>query len=408
MINIKKIRKDFPILNQKVNGHNLVYFDNAATSQKSVQVLKAMDDFYKTSNANIHRGIHALSEKSTLAFEESRQKIANFINADNSEIIFTRNATESINLVAYSWGRKNIKPGDEILLTQMEHHANIVPWQILAKEVGAKIKYLPINKNGELDIKQLPLYLTKKTKLVSLVHASNVLGVINPIEKIIKMAKKFGALVLVDGAQSVPNMKIDVQKLGCDFFVFSSHKMMGPTGIGVLWGRAEILNSMPPFLGGGEMIKQVSFDSDPIFQDSPMRFEAGTPDIAGVIGLGAAIDYYNKIKISNIKEHEQKLTAYALGKLKNIKEVTIYGPINIKNKIGVICFNITGIHAHDLATLLDEYGIAIRSGHHCAMPLLKVLGIPASARISFGIYNTIQEIDYFIKILEKIIRKYNF
>lgn len=400
---MKNIRKDFPILNQKVNGKPLVYFDNAATAQKPKQVIETVSNFYKTSNANIHRGIHALSEKATADFEKAREKTAKFIGANNnSEIIFTRNATESINLVAYSWGRQNIKRGDEILLTQMEHHANIVPWQILAKEVGAIIKYISITNAGELDLKILPKLLNKKTKLVGLVHASNVLGTINPIEKITRMAKRVGAAVLIDGAQSVPNMPVDVKKLVCDFFVFSSHKMMGPSGVGVLWAKKELLEKMPPFLGGGEMIKKVSFDKDPIYQDLPAKFEAGTPNIEGVIGLGAAIDYLNKIGMARIRKYEQELTAYALKKFSALNGVKIYGPKTARKRVGVICFNLGKIHAHDLASLLDEEGIAIRSGHHCAMPLMSVLGITACARISFGVYNTRKEIDYFIKALEKI------
>ncbi|TAN57194.1 cysteine desulfurase [Patescibacteria group bacterium] len=402
-MNFKKIRNDFPILNQKINGKPLVYFDNAATSQKPKQVIEAVSNFYKTGNANIHRGIHALSEIATADFEKAREKTAEFIGANNKdEIIFTRNATESINLIAYSWGRTNIKKGDEILLTQMEHHANIVPWQILAKEVGAVIKYIPITKNGELDLKILPKLLNKNTKLVGLVHASNVLGTIIPVEKIAKAAKKIGAAVLVDGAQSIPNMPVDVRKLGCDFFVFSSHKMMGPSGVGVLWAKKELLEKMPPFLGGGEMIKEVNFEKDPIFQDLPSKFEAGTPNIEGVIGLSAAIDYLNKIGMARIRKYEQELIAYALNKFSALNGVKIYGPETAHKRVGVICFNLGKIHAHDLASLLDEEGIAIRSGHHCAMPLMKVLNISACARISFGIYNTGKEIDYFIKALKRI------
>ena len=400
---MKNIRKDFPILKKKINGYSLVYFDNAATSQKPKQVIEAVSNLYKTGNANIHRGIHTLSEIATADFEKAREKTAKFIGANNKdEIIFTRNATESVNLVAHSWGRANIKKSDEIVLTQMEHHANIVPWQILANEVGAIIKYIPITKTGELDLKILPKLLNKKTKLIGLVHASNVLGTINSVEKIARMAKKIGAAVLIDGAQSVPNMPVDVKKLGCDFFVFSSHKMMGPSGVGVLWAKRELLEKMPPFLGGGEMIKEVSFEKDPIYQDSPSKFEAGTPNIEGVVGVGAAIDYLNKIGMARIRKYEQELTAYALKKLSALNGVKIYGPKAAQKRVGVICFNLGKIHAHDLASLLDEKGIAIRSGHHCAMPLMKVLGIPACARISFGVYNTRKEIDYFIKALEKI------
>src|SRR3989338_1445768 len=402
-MSFKKIRNDFPILNQKINGHPLVYFDNAATAQKPKQVIEAVSNFYKTGNANIHRGIHTLSEIATADFEKAREKVAKFIKAnDSSEIVFTRNATESINLVAHSWSGNNIKKGDEILLTQMEHHANIVPWQILAKETGAIIKYIPITKNGELDLKTLPKLLNKKTKLIGVVHASNVLGVINPIERIVKIAKRFRAAVLVDGAQSVPNMPFDVKKLGCVFFVFSSHKMMGPSGVGVLWAKKGLLEIMPPFLGGGEMIKEINFGKEPIYQDIPYKFEAGTPNIEGVIGLSAAIDYLNKIGMTRIRKYEQELTAFALKKFSALNGVKIYGPKTARKRVGVICFNLGKIHAHDLASLLDEEGIAVRSGHHCAMPLMKVLDIPACARISFGVYNTKKEIDYFVKALEKI------
>ncbi len=399
---MRDIRPDFPILKRKVNGKPLIYFDNAATSQKPKAVIDAIATFYKTSNANIHRGIHTLSEEATAQYEDVRNKVATFIHAPRAEeIIFTRNTTESINLVAQTWGRANIKAGDEILLTEMEHHSNIVPWQMLAKETGAVLRFIPVTKEGELDLQAFSKLFNVKTKFLGVVHVSNVLGTINPIQQIVHMAKEKNITVLVDGAQSVPHMPVDVKSLGCDFFVFSAHKMMGPTGVGVLWGKKELLDAMPPFLGGGDMIKEVRLDES-LYQDAPHKFEAGTPNIADVIGFGAALDYLQILGMRNIQEAETALTAYALQKLSRIKGITLYGPTDLIRRGSVICFNVGNIHAHDVATLLDEEGIAIRSGHHCAMPLMKVLGIPACARISFAPYNTTKEIDTLMKALEKV------
>ena len=408
--NIQKIRKDFPILARKIYGHDLVYFDNAATSQKPTQVIEAISDYYQNHNANVHRGVHKLSEEATEMYEEARKKVADFINGgDKRQIIFTRNATESINLVAYSWGRANIKKGDEILLTEMEHHSNLVPWQILAAEVGAKLKFIPINQSGELRVRseELRQYVTEKTKLVALTHVSNVLGTINPVKEVISELKTLNPQlkILIDGAQAVPHIPVSVQTLGCDFYAFTGHKMLGPTGIGVLWAKKELQEAMPPFLGGGDMILEVDLEKSS-YNYIPWKFEAGTPNIAGAVGLGAACDYLAKIGMKNVREHEQDLTKYALEKLKTIKNLEVYGPEKLERRAGVISFNIVkdgklAIHPHDLASILDLHGIAIRSGHHCAQPLMKTLKIPAAARVSFHIYNTREEIDKLIPAIEK-------
>jgi cysteine desulfurase/selenocysteine lyase len=409
--NIQKIRKDFPILSKKIYGSELVYFDNAATSQKPVQVLKAIEDYYLNYNANVHRGIHKLSEEATKLFEDSRKTIADFVNGgDKRQIIFTRNATEAINLVAYSWGRKNIRKGDEILLTQMEHHSNLVPWQILAKEVGALLKFIPIDEKGELVIQnsEFKKYLNKRTKLVALTQVSNVLGTINPVKEIIGEVKKINSnvKVLVDGAQAVPHLQISLQHLGADFYAFTGHKMLGPTGIGVLWVKKEILEKMPVFLSGGEMVMSVDFESS-TYNYTPWRFEAGTPNIEGAVGLAAAVNYLTKIGMKNIRSHEEELTIYALERLKNINRLKIYGTEKIEKRAGVISFNIVNekgevaVHPHDLASILDGEGIAIRSGQLCAEPLMKVLGITASARVSFYFYNTKEEVDKLPSAIEK-------
>ncbi|OGY26293.1 MAG: cysteine desulfurase [Candidatus Woykebacteria bacterium RBG_16_43_9] len=414
-IDVEKIRTDFPILRREVHGKPLVYFDNAATSQKPRQVIDAISDYYSHYNANVHRGVHKLSEEATAAFEGARKKIADFVNAgDGRQIVFTRNATEAINLVAYSWGRKNMKKGDEILLTQMEHHSNLVPWQILANEVGAKLRFIEIDENGELRIKkeELRKYLTPKTRLVGLVHVSNVLGTINPVKRFIEEISKFkihnskfAPKVLVDGAQAVPHMPVSIQNINPDFYVFTGHKMLGPTGIGVLYAKKELLEEMEPFLSGGEMILEVDWEKSS-WNYVPWKFEAGTPDVAGAIGLGAAVDYLNSLGMKNVREHEKELTAYALEQLSKIQDLVIYGPKEVEKRGGVISFNIikngkVAIHPHDLASILDTEGIAVRSGHHCAQPLMKVLGIPAAARVSFYIYNTKDEIDKLIPAIEK-------
>ena len=393
------IRKDFPLISQTIDGKPLVYLDSAATTQKPQIVLDTIAKYYSEYNANIHRGIYHIAEKATSEFEAVRDRVTSFINAnDRAEIIFTKGTTESINLVAYSWGRKFLKAADEILITEMEHHSNNVPWQLVAQVTGAILKFIPVNDDGELEN---PLsYINKNTKLVSVIHQSNVLGTVNPVEKIIERAHEVGAKVLVDGAQSIPHLPIDVQEMNCDFFVFSGHKMMGPTGVGVLYGKEEILNEMDSFLGGGEMIKEVSMDAVS-FNELPWKFEAGTPNIAQVIGLGSAIDYINKIGLDVINQRGELLTKYALNKISQIEGITIYG--DPQNRGPVVSFNIQGVHPHDLAQLLDQQHICIRVGHHCAQPLLNKFKINSSARASFYVYNTTKEIDILIEGIDKAI-----
>jgi len=400
-INVARIREDFPILKRQVNDKPLVYFDNAATSQKPKVVIDAIDRYYREYNANIHRGIHKLAEEATLAYEEAREKVANFVNAKRTaEIIFTRNATEAINLVAYSWGRANIRKGDKIVLTIMEHHSNIVPWQLLAQEKDAKLEFVKVDENGELRQDEVHRLIDEKTKIVCVTHASNVLGTINPVKDIGRVAHRYGALFLIDAAQSVPHMTVDVRDIDCDFAAFSGHKMLGPTGIGVLYGKSEQLQNMPPFLGGGEMIREVH-TSGTSWKDLPYKFEAGTPDISGVIGLGAAVDYLRGIGMRNVHDYEKEITSYALERMKQVEDVVIYGPTEVAHRVGVVSFNLGDIHPHDLASMLDEDGIAIRSGHHCAQPLMEFLELPATSRASFYIYNTKEEVDVFVKALEK-------
>ena len=400
-INVARIREDFPILKRQVNDKPLVYFDNAATSQKPKVVIDAIDRYYREYNANIHRGIHKLAEEATLAYEEAREKVANFVNAKRTaEIIFTRNATEAINLVAYSWGRANIRKGDKIVLTIMEHHSNIVPWQLLAQEKDAKLEFVKVDENGELRQDEVHKLIDEKTKIVCVTHASNVLGTINPVKDIGRVAHRYGALFLIDAAQSVPHMTVDVRDIDCDFAAFSGHKMLGPTGIGVLYGKSEQLQNMPPFLGGGEMIREVH-TSGTSWKDLPYKFEAGTPDISGAIGLGAAVDYLRGIGMRNVHDYEKEITSYALERMKQVEDVVIYGPTEVAHRVGVVSFNLGDIHPHDLASMLDEDGIAIRSGHHCAQPLMEFLELPATSRASFYIYNTKEEVDVFVKALEK-------
>lgn len=408
MLDTKKIKKDFPILKRKIHGKTLVYLDNAATTQKPQSVIDSEVSYYSYHNANVHRGIHTLAEEATSLYEEARAKLAKFLKVKNEkEVIFVKNSTEAINLVAYSWGRSNLNAGDEIIVSEAEHHSNLVPWQIIAREKRAKLKFAPIESDGRLSLDKLNHLLTNKTKIISLTHISNVLGVINPIESVAKLAHKRGALLLVDGSQSAPRMPIDVTLLGCDFFVLTGHKMLGPTGIGVLWGRQKILKDMPPFLGGGEMIKEVYFDHFTA-NDLPYKFEAGTPNIAGAIGLGAAVDYLTKLGMKNVFAHERKLTEYAIDKLSAVTDLTIYGPKDSHEKVGVVAFNLKGIHAHDLAQSLDAYAIAIRSGHHCAMPLHRNrLHISASARISFAVYNDKDDIDILIEAINKAKKLFN-
>ncbi len=400
-INIPKIREDFPVLRRQVSGKPLIYFDNAATSQKPNAVIEALDNYYRNYNANIHRGIHKLAEEATVAYEEAREKVAKLVNVSHTEeIIFLRNATEAINLVAWSWGRANIAKGDKIVLTIMEHHSNIVPWQLLAQEKGAQVEYVKIDEEGHLRKDDIHGLIDEKTKIVCMTHASNVLGTVNSIRDIARLAHRFGALCLVDAAQSVPHMRVDVKEIDSDFLAFSGHKMMGPTGIGVLYGKREHLEKMPPFLGGGEMITEVH-TTGASWKDLPYKFEAGTPNIAGAIGLGAAIDYLRKIGMRNIHDHEMEITDYALRRMSEVRGVVTYGPRSVDQRVGVISFNLGEIHAHDLATILDEEGIAIRSGHHCAQPLMEFLGVPAMSRASFYVYNTKDEVDVFINALEK-------
>ncbi|HLC61796.1 MAG TPA: cysteine desulfurase [Candidatus Nanoarchaeia archaeon] len=397
-LNIEQIRKDFPILTRKIHGKPLIYFDSAATSQKPKQVIDAMDNYYKNSNANIHRSIHQIGEEATKLYEEAHEKVADFINADSYQnIVFTKNTTESLNLLAYSLTSK-LKKGDEIAISQMEHHSNFVPWQQLAKQRGLKLKFIKIDGEGNLDKKSIQENITKRTKIVSLTHASNVLGTINPIKDIAKIAHEHGAMVVVDGAQSVPHMPVDVQQLDADFLAFSGHKMLGPTGIGVLYGKKELLEEMQPFLYGGEMIREVKFD-DTTFNELPWKFEAGTMNIAEAVGLGAAIDYLKKTGMENIRNHDAELVDYAMAKLKKIDWIKTYGP---KERGAVISFNVKGVHAHDVAQILDSDGVAVRAGHHCCMPLMGVLGVPATARASFYLYNTEKEVDHFVEALYKV------
>ncbi len=397
-VELEEIRDDFPILNQKVHGKPLVYFDNAATSQKPRQVIDALNDYYRRYNANVHRGIHALAERATREYELARQKLARFIHAPSPDtVIFTRGTTEAINLVAYSWARNNLKKGDEILLTWMEHHSNTVPWYQVAEATGAVIKRLELAGDGTLVI---PAELGPRTKLVAVTHCSNVLGTINPVRHLAELAHKVGALILVDGAQSVPHFAVDVQALDADFYVFSGHKMCGPTASGILYGKRELLEAMPPFMGGGEMIREVRADGFTC-NDLPHKFEAGTPNIAEAIGLGVAADYLQKIGLEKIRQHEKEITQHALDRLRDLIEVKIYGPLDVEQRGGLVSFTFSDIHPHDLATFFDQEGIAIRAGHHCVMPLHKKLGIAATARASFYLYNTRDEVDAFIAALHK-------
>ncbi len=398
-LDVKIIRDDFPILHQEIHDKPLVYLDNAATAQKPKQVIKSLDNYYREYNANIHRGVHALSEKATAAYEESREKVQQFLNASSlKEIIFVRGATEGINLVAQSYGRSNLKAGDEIIISEMEHHSNIVPWQILCKQTGAVLKVIPINDVGELIMEEYKKLLGPKTRLVSIVHISNALGTINPVKEIIDLAHGHDALVLLDGAQAAPHTKIDVKALDCDFYVFSGHKLFGPTGIGVLYGKQSLLDDMPPYHGGGDMIKTVSFEKT-VYNDLPYKFEAGTPHIAGVIGLGAAIDYVNNIGLANIAAYEHELIDYATAASSNVAGLKLIG--TAKQKISILSFVMDNIHPHDIGTILDHEGIAIRTGHHCTMPVMEHFKIPATARASFAFYNTREEIDRLMQGLEK-------
>ncbi len=392
MLNADKIRKDFPILSQNVNGKPLVYLDSAATSQKPAVVIGELSRYYSKDNANIHRGVHTLAERATALFEGVREKTAKFISASSpKEIVFTQGTTEAINLVAYSWGKANLTSKDTVLLTIMEHHSNLVPWQLLSKELGFKLEFIMVTEDGYLENPEETIRKVKP-KLLAFVHVSNVLGTINPVKKLSKVAHKVGATVLIDGAQAVSHTSVNVQSLGADFYAFSAHKMLGPTGVGVLYGRRDLLESMPPFMGGGEMIREVSLDKS-TYKDSPHKFEAGTPNIGGVAGFGAALDYISGVGMDGIKTHTEELTAYALDSLSKIDGLRIYGPRNPEDHGPVIAFTVEGIHPHDLATVLDGEGIAIRSGNHCTMPLHKHFDLVATARASFALYNTKEEVD---------------
>ncbi len=400
-LNVTKIRADFPILMRKIGGKPLVYLDNAATSQKPKAVIDAIDRYYHEYNANVHRGIHRLSEEATVAFEQSREEFARFIGARTAkEIIFVRNATEALNLVALSWARANLKSGDRILLTQMEHHSNIVPWQMLAKEKGLRIDYVEIRDDGILNWENFERLINENPKVLSLAHVSNALGTINPVKQMAREAHKVGATVIVDAAQSVPHMPVDVADLECDFMAASGHKMLAPTGIGMLYGRQDLLDHMEPLMGGGEMIREVHLQ-DARWNDLPWKFEAGTPNIEGVIGLGAAVNYLTKLGMQNVREHEKDITRYAIERLAGVKGLILYGTKEIEKRGAVISFNLGDIHAHDLATVLDTQGIAIRSGQHCAQPLMERLKVPATSRASFYIYNTRREVDILVRALEK-------
>ncbi len=396
------IRKDFPILSRKIDGKPLVYLDSAATTQKPTSVIEALADFYRHTNANIHRGVYTLAEESTARYEDARARVANFVNApDKDTIIFTRNTTESINLVAHSWARKHMKPGDEILLTALEHHANFVPWYMLAKERQMGLKIVPLLPDTTLDMAAFKKMLTPKVKLVAVTAMSNVLGTLTPVEEISALAHANNSVVLVDGAQSVPHMATDVQKLGCDFFAFSAHKMLGPTGVGVLWVRKNILDAMDPFMGGGEMISVVSAEKT-TWAEVPLKFEAGTPNYADTAAFTASLDYLEKIGMNAIREHEKELVAYALEKLSALPELTIYGSKNPEQQGGAISFNHNVVHAHDVGTILGEQGVAIRVGHHCAQPLMKVLGTSSTARASFYIYSTKDDVDALVRALQRV------
>jgi len=401
ILNINKIREDFPILKREVNGKPLVYFDNGATSQKPQLVIDAINKYYSYENSNIHRGIHTLSQEATNAYEEARKKVQHFIGAKyEHEIIFTSGTTGSLNLVASSFGKKHLKKGDEIIISTMEHHSNIVPWQMICEEKQAILKVIPINNKGELLMDEFEKLLSNKTKLVAITHVSNTLGTINPVKEIIKLAKATGSFVLIDGAQAVPHTKINVQDLDCDFYAFSGHKMLGPTGVGILYGKENILNDLPPYQGGGDMIKTVTFEKT-TYNELPHKFEAGTPNIVGGIGLGVAIDYMNSVGIDKIEAYEHELLTYATEQIKQIEGVRIIG--EAEKKASVLSFVVEGTHPSDIGMIIDKLGVAIRTGHHCTEPLMNRLNVPGTARASFAFYNTFEEIDIFIAALKRAV-----
>jgi len=398
---VERVRRDFVILHQKVNGKPLVYLDNAATSQKPESVLRTIDKYYREYNSNIHRGVHYLSERATQAYEQARQATQRFIGAgDPGEVVFVRGTTEAINLVAQTYGRRHVGTGDEIIISAMEHHSGIVPWQMLCEEKGARLRIIPVNDQGELLLDEYEKLLGPRTKFVSVVHISNVLGTINPVRQIIELAHRRGVPVLLDGAQAAPHVKVDVRALDCDFYAFSSHKLYGPTGVGVLYGKSKLLEAMPPYQGGGDMISSVTFEKT-IYNKLPHKFEAGTPNIAGAIGLGAAIQYLNQFDWEQVEAHERDVLAYATDRVLSVPGVRLIG--TAREKAAVLSFVIEGIHPHDVGTILDQEGIAIRTGHHCAQPLMQRFGIPATARASFGLYNTKADVDALVVALHKVL-----
>ncbi|MDA1188417.1 MAG: cysteine desulfurase [Chloroflexi bacterium] len=404
MFDVNEIRKDFPILQREVYGKPLVYLDNAATSQKPRIVIQALTDYYEQYNSNVHRGVHALSMEATDKYEEARHKVAKFIGAPKAEsVIWTRNTTESINLLAMTWGRDNILPGDEIVVTQMEHHSNHVPWQKVAQDQQAVLKVIPLTKEGTLDVSDIDSYITPKTKLVAFCHVSNSLGTINPVKMLTKKARAVGAKVLLDGAQSVPQMPVNVKELDCDFMAFSGHKMMAPTGIGGLYVKMDILEEMEPFMRGGEMVLEV-WNDRATWNDLPMKFEAGTPNIADAIAMGAAVDYLSDLGMDNVRKHEAQLTEYALTEMQKIEEIDLLGPMDVDIRGGILPFHNSEIHPHDLGTFLDREAIAIRTGHHCTMPLMRAMGLVATARASLYVYNTEEEVDKLVSVLKDALR----
>ncbi len=400
-LNASSIREDFPILQRVVNGKPLIYLDSTATSQKPESVIQALDEYYRVYNSNVHRGIYSLAEEATARYEAARKKIQKFINAQSwREIIFTRNTTEALNLIAYAWGRANIRAGDEIVSTVLEHHSNIVPWQILAKEKGATLKFIPVDDEGYLRLEALDSIITEKTKLVACTMMSNVSGTITPLKTIIEKAHAVGAVVVIDGAQGVPHLPTDVRELDCDFLAFSGHKMLGPF-IGILYGKRALLEAMNPFLGGGDMIREVTL-TESRWNDLPYKFEAGTPAIAEAIGLGVAVDYLNALGMDNVRAHEKQLVAYALEQMANVQGLRMIGPSDVEFRGGVCAFDLRGIHPHDVATILDSEGICVRAGHHCAMPLHEQYCLPATTRASFYVYNVPEELDKLVQTLDKV------
>ncbi|UJF27992.1 cysteine desulfurase [Planococcus sp. 107-1] len=406
MIN-QEIKSYFPILNQEINGHPLVYLDSAATSQKPVQVIEALKSYYEFDNSNVHRGVHTLGNRATEKYEGAREKVRNFINANSTEeIVFLRGTTTAINLVAQSYGRANVEEGDEIVITYMEHHSNIIPWQQLAKERGAILKYVELEEDGTISLEQVRAAVTERTKIVSMVYVSNVLGTMNPVKEVAEIAHENGAIMVVDGAQAAPHLKIDVQQLDCDFFAFSGHKMCGPTGIGVLYGKKALLNDMEPVEFGGEMIDFVGL-YDSTWKELPWKFEGGTPIIAGAVALGAAIDFLNEIGLNEIEKHEHQMAAYAMDKMSGIEGLSIYGPKDPAKRAGIVTFNLDDVHPHDVATVLDMNGIAVRAGHHCAQPLMKWLEVSATARASFYLYNSESDVDRLVEGLRSAKEYFN-